>query len=188
MPCDLSNRFEGLAPSASPSPSPSPSLTPTSSFPASFQCYKPHYHKVYGSVCMSPSNRVLVVKGRRSGKWSFPKGHKKGSESYLDCARRETMEETGIPLTPFPPIACHKFFAGEYFFFELPEETTPQPRDSAEIEEAAWMTLDELRALRSGGVNVDINYFLDRMRRGRRYPDAPESSWRPAPTPPVLNI
>ena len=138
---------------------------PVVNFPKPFQCYKPQSHKVYGCVCMSPANRVLLVKGRRSGKWSFPKGHKNGSETYLACALRETVEETGLDLSRMKPMACHKLSAGEYYFFELDSEIEPTVKDTGEVEAAEWFTLEEMAELPS---NVDVSCFLSRMNRGYR--------------------
>ena len=141
-----------------------------------FESYKPPGHKVYGSICTTPENKVLLVKGRRSGKFSFPKGHKKGSESYLDCARRETFEETGIDITSLEPVGYGKLQAGEYFFFEV-EEMELEPQDTWEVEEALWIPVEEISKL---PCNVDVNLFLVRMglRRSRVKPS-------PTPSPPL---
>jgi 8-oxo-dGTP pyrophosphatase MutT (NUDIX family) len=45
------------------------------------------------------SNRVLLVQDsdKRSSKWGFPKGHRELCDSNpLECAKRETLEETGL--------------------------------------------------------------------------------------------
>jgi len=111
---------------------------------------------------MTPRNTILLVKGRNSGKWSFPKGHKEGSETYLNCAIRETMEETGINLSVYAPVACHKLSVGEYFFYEMPAEIEPVIMDEREIEEARWVPFKEICDL---PCNVDVNNFLSRMKR-----------------------
>jgi len=49
---------------------------------------------VYGTIIVSPDDKFLVVKGRQTGKWSFPKGHSYLEETELECALRETYEET----------------------------------------------------------------------------------------------
>ena len=128
-------------------------------------CYKPPSHKVYGTVCMSASNRILLVKGRRAGKWSFPKGHKQRAENYLDCAVRETLEETGIDLAGRKPVTCHKLSVGEHYFYEMSEEEEPAPRDSEEVEDVGWFGLDEIRAL---SCNVDVSHFLDKIKRAQK--------------------
>lgn len=132
-------------------------------FPKAFQCYKPSTERVYGSICMTPQNRILLVRGRRSMKWSFPKGHKHSGESYLDCAVRETLEETGIYLEGVDPVSYQKLSVGEYYFFEVDEQET-HIRDTREVVEARWMTLDEIRGVYC---NVDVNNFLLRIKKDR---------------------
>jgi len=136
-------------------------------FPKSFQCYRPSSHKVYGSICITPQNSILLVRGRRSGKWSFPKGHKNRAETYLDCALRETVEEAGINLTGITPMAYHKLSVGEYFFFEVNGELNTTINDDKEISEARWVPLKEIADL---PCNVDVNNFLDRLDRNIRRP------------------
>jgi ADP-ribose pyrophosphatase YjhB (NUDIX family) len=78
---------------------------------------------------------------------------------------RETAEETGLDLRGRRPISCHKLSVGEYYFFEMEEELTPFVRDGAEVEEAGWFALDELKKM---SCNVDVNYFIERvLRKGR---------------------
>ena len=108
-----------------------------------------------------------MVQGRRSGKWSFPKGHKNRAETYLDCARRETFEEAGIILNGLVPMAYHKLSVGEYFFFEVEEELETTVNDVREITEARWVPLKEIAEL---PCNVDVNNFLDRLDRNIRRP------------------
>lgn len=126
-----------------------------SEFPSAFQCYVPRSRKIYGCVCVSEDDRILLVKGRESQKWSFPKGHIEGRESAQMCARRELFEETGLRIRE-EPFAVKKYSAGEYFFFRIPVEQRPFPRDTREIEEAKWVTFDELLKM---NVNVDVSRF-----------------------------
>lgn len=131
-------------------------------FPKSFQCYKPINHKVYGSVAMTPENTVLMVKGRKSGKWSFPKGHKNRGESYLDCALRETEEETGVVLKNHIPVGFSRLSVGEYFFFEVDNEMPTHVNDTREVLEARWVPMSDLCSM---PCNVDVNNFLIRLNR-----------------------
>ena len=131
-------------------------------FPKAFSCYKASSEKVYGTICISPLNTILLVCGRKSKKWSFPKGHKKRGETYIECAVRETDEEAGINLENAIPIAYQRLSIGEYYFYDLQEETIPRINDSLEITEAKWMTVDEMR---KAPCNVDVNNFLNRLRR-----------------------
>ena len=131
----------------------------TSAFPDAFQCYKPRHHRIYGAICVSPANTVLMVKGRRSGKWSFPKGHLESGETTLECARRELYEETGLQPDQ-KPIGSYKLSVGHYFIFEL-DIVQPTIIDKDEIEEADWIPFDRLSQM---NCNVDVNHFLSRLK------------------------
>ncbi len=71
-------------------------IPPATQFPTAFSSFRPRHQKVYGTICISNEGRVLLVRGRLSGKWSFPKGHMEPFESGNECALRELFEETGI--------------------------------------------------------------------------------------------
>jgi len=52
-------------------------------------------------VIVIKNHQVLLGKRKNAhgdGTWSFPGGHLEFSESWEDCARRETMEETDIKI------------------------------------------------------------------------------------------
>ena len=148
----------------------------TSTFPIAFQCYKPVGDRVYGAVCMSPNNNILLVKGRRTLKWSFPKGHRMGSESYLECAQRETMEETGVDIVGLIPVAYQKLSHGEYYFFEMDLEIVPEVQDTREVMEAKWVSVADMQCM---SCNVDVNKFLINLRRKACRPYHPTDQLHP---------
>ncbi len=52
-------------------------------------------------VAVLKGDKVLLGKRKNShgeGTWCFPGGHQEFGESFEDCARRETLEETGIRI------------------------------------------------------------------------------------------
>ncbi len=117
-------------------------------------------NQVYGSIFVSDQQKVLVVKGRESGKWSFPKGHPKKGESGFECARRETLEETGLELSnEFERVLL--LATGAYYLVRS-SECDCSTQDAEEVEEIAWKSFDELRRAR---VNIDINTFLRQHKR-----------------------
>jgi 8-oxo-dGTP pyrophosphatase MutT (NUDIX family) len=81
----------------------------------------------------------------------------------LECALRETYEETGIDLEGLVPVSYQKLSVGEYYFFEVDEQLA-SPVDTREILETRWMTVDDIR---EAHCNVDVKNFLLRMRRRR---------------------
>ena len=112
--------------------------------------------KVYGGIIQSANNRFLLVRGRLSGKWSFPKGHIEPGETALECVCREIREETGYNILP-KPLRCVPLHGGTYYLFWMPVEPDPIPRDTNEITEAGWFSRDEIRTMKT---NVGVSSFF----------------------------
>lgn len=133
-----------------------------SKFPSAFDSYQPPEHKVYGCICISPNNRILLVKGRQGQIWSFPKGHRERfDKTSIACALRELKEETGIALSS-DYIACKKYKAAEYYIYEVREEFRTFPQDIKEIEAASWFSFEEMLELRK---NIDVSLFCQHVER-----------------------
>ena len=56
--------------------------------------------KSYGVIVTTKSkpHKILLIKHAFGGRWAFPKGHSEGSETGLEAAIRETVEETGFEI------------------------------------------------------------------------------------------
>lgn len=99
-----------------------------------------------GVGCIVVSDgRVLLVQGRRSGKWSTPGGNLDFGESPAECAVRETMEETGIAVSSPRFVAITNDVmpdTGRHYLTVWmegdPDSTDPIIRDSTEIAAAGW--------------------------------------------------
>jgi ADP-ribose pyrophosphatase YjhB (NUDIX family) len=115
--------------------------------------------QVYGAIFITPQSKILVVKGKPTGKWSFPKGHPNENESPFDCAKRETFEEVNLEL-PRNYERLLFLATGSYYLVRSPELVT-KLKDKNEILEIRWMTYAELR---DSDVNVDVNTFLRNYR------------------------
>ncbi len=58
--------------------------------------------KVGVGVFIIKSNKVLLGKRKNAhgeGSWSFPGGHLEINESWEECAKRESLEETGLHIS-----------------------------------------------------------------------------------------
>ena len=120
-------------------------------------------NEVYGSIVVSPQQRFLLVRGRATGKWSFPKGHLEGAESPLDCARRELFEETGVSLKDYgPSTGLFRLRMAHYFLFRVPTEFRLWAMDSREVMDHRWFTFQEIQHLQG---NVDVSEFVRKMQR-----------------------
>lgn len=134
----------------------------SNNFPSAFDSYKPPEQKVYGCICISPANKILLVKGRKGQMWSFPKGHRERyDKTTIDCALRELKEETGIALTK-DYLITKKYKAGEYFIYAVPQEFRTFPQDTREIEDASWFTFEEMCDLRK---NIDVSLFCQHVEK-----------------------
>jgi 8-oxo-dGTP pyrophosphatase MutT (NUDIX family) len=119
---------------------------------------------VFGGIIQNSEGKYLLVRGRQSGKWSFPKGHIEPNESELECVCREVKEETGITELP-NPLRCVPLRAGVYYLFWMPNDPVLEPRDNREIAEAGWFTEEEAAQLR---MNIDANtYFINKRAMGQ---------------------
>lgn len=58
------------------------------------------YTKKHGSLKYLGLEPSMKFQKQNKGKWDLPKGTKEISESDIDCAIRETYEETGILISP----------------------------------------------------------------------------------------
>ena len=132
-------------------------------FPSAFDSYQPPERKVYGCICITPNNKILLVKGRQGQLWSFPKGHRERyDKSSVACALRELKEETGIALTNNNYIAYKKYKAAEYYIYEVSEEFRTFPIDTKEIEDADWFTFEEICDLKK---NIDVSLFCQHVEK-----------------------
>lgn len=100
-------------------------------------------NKIYGSIIYSNNNRLLLVQGRETGKWSFPKGHRKGEETAYECAFRETKEETGLEIDK-SYLEELTLAAGKYYVYKLESEPEIHTIDDNEIMNVEWVPLSVL--------------------------------------------
>lgn len=117
----------------------------------------PNNATIYGAIIRAVNcNRYALIRGRRAGKWSFPKGHAEQGESPFDCVVREVGEETGFDHLP-PPLSGLPLHVGYYYRFDMAAPFQIMPRDLAEVCDGGWFTIEEMRAL---PVNVDVSWWL----------------------------
>lgn len=100
-----------------------------------------------------------LVQGRYTGKWSFPKGHSNEGEAPLICTLREVGEETGIDKLP-EPTEYLKVGYGNYFIFNLTEPIPLIPRDTNEIMDTKWVTLEEMEHM---SLNADASLYRKKL-------------------------
>lgn len=85
-------------------------------------------------------------------KWGLPKGHKNNDESLMECAIRETYEETGLNIIINNTHPSIKVKNTTYFIYVLDknESSIFTPKDKKEITECVFVPLSYLN-------NLDLN-------------------------------
>lgn len=106
-------------------------------------------------VCRHPDGRWLAVKETRNRGWWLPAGLVAQGETFYQAAHREVLEEAGIRVEIKGILRVeHSVYAPtqarmRVTFFAVPLEPTQQvkKKKDKESEEAAWVTLEELKAI-----------------------------------------
>jgi hypothetical protein len=111
---------------------------------------------IYGAIIRSEDGKYLLVQGRHTLKWSFPKGHSKKYETPLDCAGREIFEETGCMSLP-NPCDVIKLKVATYYLFNVPSTFTANVKDTREVAACIWATREEAAML---DLNLDADTYF----------------------------
>lgn len=98
---------------------------------------------------------VVLHRHRRLHRWMQPGGHIDPGETPAEAALRESVEETGLPLTPaggsgllhvdvHPAAAGHVHLDLRYLLWAEDAEPAPEPGESQEV---AWFAWPEAEAI-----------------------------------------
>jgi 8-oxo-dGTP pyrophosphatase MutT (NUDIX family) len=136
----------------------------TIKFPEAFDSYRKKYKQkqyIYGAIIRNTiTNEYLLVKGKQSGKYSFPKGHIESNETPIECIFRELYEETGININKthnIMPKEIVRSRIGTYIYFETDKCHELIANDKNEIEHVGWYEPNKLKSL---SLNADASYYL----------------------------
>jgi len=124
-------------------------------------------------LCNIDTNAYLLVLGKKSGKWGFPKGHMEIGENEEMTAQREFFEETGIEMSKSYFQNRIRFRNNIYFCIYLPENQIPVPSqkeipDSREIEKMQWFSETDIRNLDPESCNFGLKSWINMRHRNTR--------------------
>lgn len=109
---------------------------------------------------------VLLVKGKKSQKWGFPKGHMEMGESEEETAVRELLEETGIHWTQSLQQRV-RFRNNVYFLVDaVKSEMHCHINDVNEIEKVGWFSVDDIYKFPEYQCNFGLKNWIKQQRDG----------------------
>jgi ADP-ribose pyrophosphatase YjhB (NUDIX family) len=107
-----------------------------------------------GAIVVDDNKILLIRQFKNSDLWGIPKGHLEKDETFVECAKREVKEETGIDVSISEKVGELKFqisdkiknviiFSGK----ALNGNTTDLSHPSSEVAEAKWFDKNKLPKL-----------------------------------------
>lgn len=125
---------------------------------------------ITGSAIVVGSRGVVLHRHKRIGVWMQPGGHLERGETPWEAARRETKEETGLPVRhpaegkrlvhlDAHPAGTHFHLDLRYLLFTEDLEPSPPPDESQHVQ---WFSLDEALELADEALVDGLNRLVER--------------------------
>ena len=70
-----------------------------------------------GTIILDIKNKKVLLIQSYKKFWGLPKGHKEDNETLIECAIRETFEETGIVLKKEDLLRCYSIYNGDGIYY-----------------------------------------------------------------------
>lgn len=133
--------------------------------------------KVGIGVMVFKDGKVLLARRKNAhgeGEYAFPGGHLEFGESFEDCARRETLEETGIEIKNirFLLVANLRHYVGKHYaHITLTADWyrgEPRALEPDKSEQWQWFAIDSMPTpiFETGRISFDA------YKTGRQYYDS----------------
>lgn len=127
--------------------------------------------KKAGCILMNTEDKTIALVLRKQTEYSFPKGHVEEGESLIDCAIRETNEETKRDceiLIP-EPIYIENYITpgGEdvIMYYFLAKDIGPSTNTSEDTHPTFWFPVDEvLNKLPYSGLQTVWGSVIDQVK------------------------
>jgi len=111
------------------------------------------------------TQKYLLVYGKKSQKWGFPKGHMEKGETEEETALREFYEETGIRVV-HPLQKKIRYRNNVYFMLAVHNHDIPQNiviQDKIEIDKAEWFSEQNLVKLDMEQCNFGLKKWIQQI-------------------------
>ncbi|KAK7734001.1 hypothetical protein SLS53_007996 [Cytospora paraplurivora] len=116
---------------------------------------------ISGAICADPKLQL--------GQWAFPGGHLEYGEEIIECAERETLEETGLNVKGRDIVAVTndvftelgKHYITLFVVCEMTDpKQEPQLLEPDKCEGWVWKSLDDIQEIRVEELFLPISNLL----------------------------
>lgn len=114
-------------------------------------------------------NKYLLVYGKKSDKWGFPKGHQENEETEEETAIREFQEETGIMILKNNLNEKVRFKNNIYFQVNTEIKSMINIQDTKEILKASWFSMNEIIQIPKYMMNYGLKCWLNEKKIETEY-------------------
>lgn len=101
-----------------------------------------------GTIIINYNTNEILITQSYGRHWGLPKGHLEKDENCIDCAIRETLEETGIELSIHNLREKKSIYNGDAIYYLVDGTTLNfniEKIDTKEISGIIWITIDNLK-------------------------------------------
>ena len=123
--------------------------------------------QVCGCIIMDKEKtKTLLIKGKMSECWGFPKGASEKNESLEDCAVRETYEETGLKVEIKKDTKKEVINGITYYHITVDDTANISYKDvpdKNEVCEIKWISLYDLVQQTLSNTNKSIKLFINNL-------------------------
>lgn len=124
------------------------------------RCAVEHYPRTDPAVIVAVSDGARLLLGRQKAwparRYSLIAGFVEPGESLEQTVAREVMEEAGVRVRHCRYLASQPWpFPGALMLGFIAEAEPDAPRVGAELEDARWFTVDEIRAAQARDADAD---------------------------------
>lgn len=98
-----------------------------------------------GTIIINFDKKEILITQSYGRHWGLPKGHLERNENSIECALRETLEETGIKLTIHDLKEKKSIYNGDAVYYVVNGTKLHYDTDNIdtnEISDISWMSLE----------------------------------------------
>ena len=135
---------------------------------------KPIESWMFALVVVRKGNRFLLVHERKHGqRWYLPAGRVEFGETFPEAAKREVMEEAGVPISldgilriEHTPRSDGSARIRMIFLASPVDDTPPKSVPDDESLEARWLTIGEIDTLGLSLRSPEVIRLFEQVQRG----------------------